>query len=39
VNGLSRRDALFYFDDAAGTDPRPIAALAALPVFGLRLAF
>ena len=40
VNGLSRRDALFYFDDdSSAAEPRPLAALPALPVLGLRIAF
>jgi hypothetical protein len=40
VNGLSRREALFYFQDGGSrNDPQPLAALAALPVVGLRWEF
>jgi hypothetical protein len=40
VNGLSRRDALFYYQDAGPPgEPQPLAALASLPVLGLRIEF
>lgn len=40
VNGLSRREALFYFQDGTTPgQPEPVAALAALPVIGLRVSF
>ncbi|HUF69752.1 MAG TPA: carboxypeptidase-like regulatory domain-containing protein [Longimicrobiales bacterium] len=40
VNGLSRRDALFYYQDSGQPgEPQPLAALASLPVLGLRIDF
>jgi hypothetical protein len=40
VNGLSRRDALFYYQDGGRPgEPQPLAALASLPVLGLRIDF
>jgi hypothetical protein len=40
VNGLSRRDALFYYqDDGPPGEPQPLAALGSLPVLGLRIEF
>lgn len=36
VNGLRRRDALFYYDDGAlPGEPQPLGALPALPVLGV----
>jgi hypothetical protein len=40
MNALSDREALFYYHEAQiGGEPRPLATLPAIPVFGIRWAF
>jgi hypothetical protein len=40
MNALSDREALFYYHEAQiGGEPRPLATLPAIPVFGIRWSF